>query len=165
MKVADVAGLVGIAGSTVRAWSMGEYKRYLSPTAQGGSGSTRNFTELDARILALIYTRKTSGAAAQDIHAELQALQGDDWNDLPPLSATVGNVASVPVVPAAAAEMALSAHTQALLREIADLRQRIDTLEGKNDTLQTTVSDLRAKLARAETLVELYESGRLKPRE
>jgi regulator of replication initiation timing len=51
------------------------------------------------------------------------------------------------------------------LREIADLRQRIDTLEGKNDTLQTAVSDLRAKLARAETLVELYESGRLKPRE
>lgn len=165
MKVADVAALVGIAGSTVRAWSMGEYKRYLSPTAQGGSGSTRNFTDLDARILALIHTRKIAGAAAHEIHAELQALQADDWHDLPSLSASAPNVAPVPVVPAAAAEAALSAHTQALLREIADLRQRIESLEGKNDALQSSVAELRAQLARAETLVELYESGRLKPRE
>lgn len=163
MKPSEVAAMIGIAASTIRAWSVGEFKPYLSPTGQGGEGRARNLTEHDVRVLNLIATMKHDGARAEDIHAELRALQKNDWEGLSPLPDTPINVASVPMVPAAAADKALDIERRSLLREIARLESRIEQLEGRLDDASGDLKDTLQKLAAAERELELWRSGRLRP--
>jgi DNA-binding transcriptional MerR regulator len=165
MRPSEVAAMIGIAASTIRAWSVGEFKPYLSPTGQGGEGRARNLTEHDVRVLNLIATMKHEGARVEHIHGQLRALQANDWEELPPLPDAPVNVASVPMVPAAAADKALDAERRSLLREIARLEERIEALEGRLDDTSGELSEALQKLAAAERELEFWRSGRLKPDE
>ena len=77
-----------------------------------------------------------------------------------------------PVFPTVAAEAALNAERRSLLREIAMLQETIDKAERRaekererNEPLVREIGELKAKIARLEVIVELFESGRLKPSE
>ena len=171
MKPSEIADIIGVSASTIRAWSAGEFKRYLTPSAQGGSGASRHFTDLDARILWRVVSLKQQGFSAEAIHADLQRQQVNGWDDLPPLPDTVG-AARVAVVPQAAADNALDYQRRALQREIAMLQERVSDLETKldnervgRDALLREIADLTGQLQRSLALNELYESGRLKPKE
>lgn len=171
MKPSELSSILGVSASTIRAWSANEYKRYLTPSGQGGSGASRSFTDLDARILWRVVSLKQQGFTAEDVHADLQRQQAAEWDDLPPMPDTVG-AARVAVVPQAAADNALEYQRRALQREIAMLQERVSTLEAKLDNERINsdkqlreISDLNGQLQRALTLVELYEQGRLKPKE
>ena len=164
MKPSEVSARIGIAASTIRAWTAGEYRQYLSPAAQGGSGVNRSLTEVDARILLYIYRRKQQGVKGEDIHAELARLQDDEWQNLPDLSGIAG-AAMVPVVPQSTAAAALESQTRALLREVSNLEQEVARLRGKTDEKDETILDLTRRLAEAETELRLYREGRLKPDE
>jgi DNA-binding transcriptional MerR regulator len=173
MKPGDVADLLGVGRSTVTAWTAGEWREYFSPNAQGGEGRARDLNETDIRILQFISDQKRSGRSSDEIHAALVQMRADGWGDLPPLPSGQ-NMARVPVVPSAAADAALSAHTGALLREIATLEKRIGDLSGQLadeqgarradvERFMREMGELRGQLAAALNELELWRKGRLKP--
>lgn len=84
MKTNEVARLLGVSDSTVKLWSR-EFADYLTPPAQGGYGRSRNFSELDARILAKIGELKSALTLAEDIHFTLSSMKAGDWAALPDL--------------------------------------------------------------------------------
>jgi DNA-binding transcriptional MerR regulator len=161
MKPAQAAAFLELGTSTVRAWSL-EFGSYLSSTGAGGEGRYRDFTEHDLRVLAFIKMLKYSGRAVPEVHAALKVLQQSDWRDLPALPAAQSS-AQFPVVPAVAADMALDEQRRALLREIAILQERIEDLEQRLDAKDERLLESERRRAELETLVKLYESGRLKP--
>ena len=168
MKPGEVAIYLGVGRSTVTTWTNGEFKDYFTPGAQGGQDRPRVFTELDIRIMYLIKLRKDQNVAADRIHSELRNLRDHDWDGLPDLPAAQ-SVQSVPVIPTAAADAALSTERRALLREIALLNEQIETLrgalekrEGDQEKYLREIADLRADLSAAQVELGLWRSGRLK---
>ena len=171
MKPVNVAHLLNIGGSTVRAWS-DEFREYLSPTAVGGDGRRRDFTVQDVQILGLIKERTDHNTPRHEINAELHTLQAADWRQLPPLANPAEQNDPSAMVPMATAQTAITIERQALLREIGtlqnnvrELKTELSTERGDKEKLLREIADLNGQLQRALTLVELYEQGRLKPKE
>ena len=172
MKPNDVAILLGLGRSTVTAWTNHEYREFFTPSAQGGQGRPRNFTDLDVRLMYALKQMKDNNTPPDSIHETLKRWRADDWSGLPDMPNGPANFASVPVVPVAAADAALSTERRSLLREITFLQERIDQLEAERkaertdrDALLREIGDLRADAAHMKTMLELYEQGRLKPKE
>jgi DNA-binding transcriptional MerR regulator len=163
MKPHEVAALVGIHENTVRAWSSGEYKRYLNHAAQGGSGRTRDFDNQDVQVIAFINTLKRKNTPADEIHMRLQQLEAEEWQDLPPLEQGPTPTASFPVVPQAAAETALDAERKKWTREIAMMSERIEKLEEELAGERGKREELIRQLAEAQTELRLYQQGRILP--
>ncbi len=183
MKPSDVAVMLGLGRSTVTAWTSHEYKQYFSASAQGGQGRGRNFTDTDVRIMYALKVMKDDNTPPDSNHERLHRWQANDWNELPDMPDAPANFASVPMVPVAAAETALSTEKRSLMREIAMLQERVEQLLADRavDRAEVTallreigdlraghereIGDVRAELREAQTLLKLYEQGRLKPKE
>jgi DNA-binding transcriptional MerR regulator len=183
MKTHEAADLLGIATSTIRAWSTGEFRQYLSPSAQGGDGRFRNLTQTDARIIAFIASLKSESRPRDEIHAALKRLQAEDWADLPPLPPAPAGVGPIPMIPREAAETAVTSQRSALLREIAILQERVQSLDEQlaserqrrederlkaqeaREVLLREVAEAQRKLAESEVELRLWRAGRLKPEE
>ena len=165
MKPSDAAQILGISASTIRAWTLNEFKTFFSHSAQGGTGAARDLDDQDLRILHYIALLKKRGAASDSVVATLQQARSRGWRDLPELPDRPVNFAPVPMIPTAAADAALDAERRALLREVAFLQNQIDRLETRLDERGREVEDLRAKLAAAEKELEFRRSGRLGPDE
>lgn len=170
MKTHEIAAHLGIATSTIRTWSNGEFKQYLSPTGQGGEGQYRNFTETDSRILAYVNVMKQQSRPRDEIHMALKRMQGEDWIDLPPMPPAPPGVSPLRMVPESTAETALVTQRSALLREIAIKDERIEQLESEvadlRKQLEANDADHETLLIRAieaETELKLWRSGRIKP--
>lgn len=172
MKPSDVARILKIAPTTVRAWST-EYGYILSPNGAGGDGRFRDFSDDDLRVLYFVHLQKRASVPAEEIHEALRQMQTRGFDSLP-FAPDRPNVAEVPMVPAAAASSALDTERRALLREITKLEERTEHLElmlteeqaarrNDNDKHLRELGDVRADLREAKTLLELYKQGRLKP--
>lgn len=179
-KPKEVADEIKSKASTIRSWS-NEFGEFLSNSARGGEGRHRSYDELDVLILNFIKVMVDEGYSRDDIFANLKVQQSRDWDNLPELPVTVTNMAEVPMVPSAASEAQITAlrHEIELLNErIEDLQDRYDealdeaerrltakdseyraTLEQRSDEIKSL---LTAKTA-AETELELWRSGRLRP--
>ncbi len=178
MRTKELADWLGLADSTIRVWTRDEFKPYLSATARGGEGRTRHFTDLDARIIALIAQLKEEGNSSEDIHRVLQQLQKQDWQDLPPMPAAPPEAGPIAMMPREAAETAVSTQRAALMREIALLQDRIETLSEqlatereKRDQVQKELlearerlGELRGQLTEAGSKQELLEQERNRER-
>jgi DNA-binding transcriptional MerR regulator len=170
MKPGEVAVLLGIGRSTVTTWTMGEFKNYLTPSAQGGSGRPRNLTEQDVRILHFINEAKRNNVSSDELHLQLRQMQRDSWQDLPPFPEAPVGMANVPVIPTAAAEASLSAERRSLLREIAMLQSQIEKADivisherERNEELLREIAALRQDLGEVQAELRLYRAGRLRP--
>lgn len=74
MKIGEVAKRLRLPVSTVRYWSTDEeYKKFLSEKAQGGSGSTRIYSEEDAQVIATIKQKRDQGLIKDQIIEALEA--------------------------------------------------------------------------------------------
>jgi DNA-binding transcriptional MerR regulator len=144
---------------------MGEFKDYFTPSAQGGSGRPRNLTEVDIRILHFIDQMKKESAPADEIHTALRHMRGKGWQGLPDIPVAPENMANVPVVPTAAADVALSTERRGLMREITILQERLSQLEDRLEAKDEDILELTRQLSAAETELHLYRTGRLKPDE
>lgn len=180
MKPVDVSRQLNIGGSTVRAWSK-EFAAYLSLTAVGGDDRRRDFTVRDVQIMALIKSMSDRNVSRDEMNLELRRLQADDWRELPmPDGAGSSNGTSALMV-ASESALAFNVERRALLREVATTQARVELLEAKLDAEQVAkasllreigevgsakdavIATLQADLREAQTLLKLYESGRLKP--
>jgi len=178
MRTKELADWLGLADSTIRVWTRKEFKSYLSATARGGEGRTRHFTDLDARIIALIAVLKEEGNTSEDIHRILQQMQKDGWQDLPPMPAAPPDAGPVAMMPREAAETAVSTQRAALMREIALLQDRVEVLSEqlatereKRDQVQAELleakerlGELRGQLSEAGSRQELLERERNRER-
>jgi DNA-binding transcriptional MerR regulator len=168
MKPSEVAKILGMAATTIRAWSQ-EFGDFLSPTGAGGEGRHRDFSDLDVRILAFVQEQKRAGRPGYEIRFALQQLQAIDWEGLPYVSERP-NFAKVPVIPEAAAHAALDAERRSLLREIVFLQEQNNNLqvrlEAKDAVLEqktAQILELTRRLSEVDTELKFYREGRLKP--
>ncbi len=128
MKTKALADWLGVSDSTIRLWAREEFRQYMSPSAQG-NGLTRNFTDMDARILALIAERRNDGVHIKEIHVELTRLQEEDWKHLPEMPAAPPGQGPIAMIPRETAETKVEQQRQALMREISILQARIVNLD------------------------------------
>ena len=163
MKPHELAIWLGVSTASIRAWTSDEYKQYFSPTAQGGDGRYRYFTDTDMRILAYIVARRKENAPREEIHMHLSEMQAADWNDLPLMPAAPPGAGPISMIPREAAETAVSSQRSALLREISMLQDRIATLEEELAKTREGREELISELAAANRELELWRAGRLKP--
>lgn len=174
MKPHDVAARLKIATSTVRLWSA-EYREFMSPHAAGGGGRHRSFTEIDVRVLYFIKEAKDRNQRYEEIEPVLRQLRENSWSDLPYV-VEEANMASVPMVPEAAAHGTLEAERRSLLREIAFLhdqlkereqayREQIQSKDAQITEQHERVATLMRQLGEVDVELRLYRSGRLKPEE
>lgn len=177
MKTKELADWLGVSAASIRLWATDdEFARYLSPTGAGGEGKTRAFSDEDAQIIAYIALLKRQGLNRDEIFLTLDQMQQDDWLNLPPMPPAPSSMRSLRMIPEMAADTALSSQKTSMLREIAILEDRVEDLEErlsdersksseKQEALLREIADLRAKLERSNTIIELYEEGRLKPKD
>ena len=177
MKTKELADWIGVSAPSIRLWATeDEFARYLSPTGAGGEGKTRAFSDEDARIFAYIAHLKHQGLSREEIYLALDRMQQDDWQDLPEMPPAPASMRSLRMIPEMAADTALSSQKSAMMREITILQDRVEGLEEtlsqersqsseKQEALLREIAELRAKLERANTIIELYDEGRLKPKE
>ena len=155
-KPKQLADWIGIATSTLRMWTRSDFRHYLSPTAQGGQGKRRFYSERDARIVALIANLKAESVPADDIHVTLRRMQADNWHDLPPMPAAPPGQEPIRLVPESTAETAITTQRQAMMREIGiqqdtitHLTEDLDETKSTLATAQDTIRQLSEQLGRA----------------
>ncbi len=159
MKPSAVAAALGIAESTVRKYA-GEYAEFLSPGGAGGGHRHRDFAEHDVRVLKLIRDMRAENSSAEDIDVTLQSLKSNNWERLPALDEDAKSLVASP-----GALITANAEKGIMQREIELLREQIERLDAERKAERADRDELLRHLHRAETLLELYESGRLKPKE
>lgn len=161
MKSNALVTLLRCSESTIRKYA-GDYADYLSPLAQAGAGRHRDYTDHDARVLKLVIDMKAAKQTEDSIHATLRSLQANGWERLPALDND-----ALAVVPSPAAMLAVQTERAVMQKEIDLLREQIERAEAVHKDERTALTadrdELVKKLAEAETMIKLYESGRLKP--
>lgn len=162
-----LANWLGISPNTIRGWAdMDRFGRFLSPTGAGGDGKRRRFSEQDQRLIAHIaHLKFDEGFDEDSIALALTQLQQSEWQDLPPMPLPAEERKRATLGEQGQTALELRARVDSLLQETARLQKRIDALEGLREVDRREIIDLREQLAKTQTLLELYESGRLKPEE
>ena len=161
-RVQEVTTRLGISDQTLRQYC-NRYGQFLSGHAAPVAGQTRHFTDTDVRVLTLI--RNASGARNVDVLQTVTA------------AVASGNLPEMPDAPASkgAGAVALQQARDTWLIERAGLQREVEIVQGQVDKLEAqlaaersariedlrALADLRAELARAQTLVDLYQAGRL----
>lgn len=146
MKTGELARWLDCSQSTIKNYTA-DFAAYLSAGAQGGGGARRTFSETDARIIAHAYLLRQQNATPDEIHAELQNLQPDNWRNLPPMPQSADpNAGPIELMPREAADTALATQRTALMREIAILSDRADDLQERLDSEISDHNDTRLQL-------------------
>ncbi|MEO8391474.1 MAG: MerR family transcriptional regulator [Chloroflexota bacterium] len=165
MKSSAVCTVLNMADSTLRKYAQ-DYAPFLSPGASAGAGKHREYTDHDVRVLKLVNDMKIAKQTPEDIDVTLSSLQANDWERLPALD---GN--SSAIIPAPAAMIEAQVDRAVMQNTIDMLREQIETIKAEHretlefERLQRADRDvLVKKLAEAETMLRLYEDGRLKPK-
>ncbi len=159
MKPSSVAAALGIAESTVRKYAS-EYAEFLSPGGAGGGHRHRDFAEHDVRVLKLVCDMKAENTSPEDIDVTLQSLKSNNWERLPALDDNSKGLVTSP-----GALIAANAEKSVMQREIELLREQLEAVNAERKAERSDRDELLQRLHRAETLLELYESGSLKPKE
>lgn len=154
MKMSAVVTALNAADSTVRKYAT-LYSDFLSPSGMGGGGKHRDFTDHDVRVLKLVFDMLAAKQSEDSIHATLRSLEAGGWERLPPLE---GNSA-LAIMPSPSAVIEMQQERAVMQKEIDMLREQLAELKAE----RADRDDLVKKLAEAETMLRLYESGRLKP--
>lgn len=150
MKSNALVAILNMPDSTIRKYAQ-DYAEFLSPTASAGGGRHRDYTDHDARVLKLVIDMKAAKQNADNIDATLRSLQNSGWERLPALDED-----ALAIIPAPAAMIAAQTERAVMKKEIDMLREMLDKANSDRD-------DLLKKLHRAELMLELMQSGELKP--
>lgn len=182
MKTHELAKWLGLSPNTVRVWTRGEFKTYLTPTAQGGEGRYRNFDDHDARVVAFIAALKQQNTPVKEIHMTLTQLQENNWEDLPPMPLAPPGEGPVMMMPREAAERAIDTQKNTLMRQIAVMEEKVEDLslqleqereqhQQERRQLQTelveakeNLGELRGQLSAVATQQELVNQERTRER-
>ena len=81
-KIKETAQALGVSDQTLRLWS-NEFRVFMSSTAAPAPGVTREFNDVDLRLLTVVRDMRRTQAPTDEIHAALKRIV--DTGDLPPL--------------------------------------------------------------------------------
>ena len=166
MQPHEAAHHIGISVNTLRAWTLYDFKEFVSPSAQGGSGRQRDVTDTDLRVLGYINSLKRDGLSKDEVLASLRQARERGFDVLP---LPQNNEAIVPtrVIPLQAAEAAVRGKQDELdlyrerLQELRDLveyeRQRANQERERLDLSTDKIAELNHKIGGLETKVEMLE--------
>lgn len=142
MKPNELSHLIGVSPNTVRRWT-GEYRKYLTPTAAPHRGQPRVLAEHDARVMMYIAARREAGDTQDAITASLDAMQDDDWHDLPQLPAEWADPDATMPVALAAVRSRDIASIAVLQRDLEHTRLALQDAVGRAESLQAELDALR----------------------
>ncbi|MEO8395448.1 MAG: hypothetical protein ABI700_20815 [Chloroflexota bacterium] len=188
MKTGEAAKLLGIDPKTIINWiDRVEFTKYFSPTARKEGIKQRILTDNDFAVLNTIRHATTDGNTAWvDIAAIIDS--GELERDIP-TNAAFADTRTVPEpqVRESMRALQIAAERDQLALQVGNMQARIDDLEqklqneqsGRRDDIERLMREVIAaqasqsddrdelvkKLAEAETMLRLYEAGRLKPKE
>lgn len=146
MQPGELSKLLGnVSAPTLRRWGK-TYSRFLSPGASPPRGKPRSITEHDARVLSLIAALRDAGQDHNAIIARLEAEEGNNWENLPPLPNGWDSADTMPV--------SLAAARAAELSEAAALRTQIQYLEQRKTELANLLDDALARLEHSQKELE-----------
>ncbi len=167
MKTGEAAHMLGIDPKTIVNWiNNPALSKYFSPTARKEDGlKQRLLTDNDVAILNTVRHASAGGRANWTEIADIVE-SGNLERDIPQ-NAGFNDTRMVPEPQARESVRAAAtlAERDQLLTFVDDLKAQIAQLEkGRAEDRQTLI-DMNGQLQRALLLVELYEQGRLKPKE
>ena len=171
MNMKKVADKLGVVPNTVRNW-IDEYHQFLSSSAHPPKGRTRVLTAQDVRILHYIAAARDIGQPLETITAKLQAMQDDNWQDLPAVPHDWSDPEETIPVTIAANKAYDVAQIAVLQRDLDHAQQalqlaesRVEQLERDNAALQASQTaseaekhDLQIKLTAARGEVETVKA-------
>ena len=155
MKTKQLGDRLGVASATIRLWSTPEeYGAFLSDKATGGSGSTRVFDELDARIMAHVARLKNAGMNRDSISATLLTMQESNWDSLPDMPPLMPGQEPIAMIPTEAVSGRIEEIRTRYVHEIETLENRVDELEAQLDNERTQHREDIERLAKEQN--DLY---------
>lgn len=128
MKPTEVTERLGIQSATLRLWA-GEFGEYLSPSARGGDGRHRAYSDQDVQILTYIAQMKDQNIPLDEIHASLKSLRGAGWAGLPDIPAAPPGVGPIAMIPREAAETQIKEQQKAVTQQVQLLMDRVTALD------------------------------------
>lgn len=140
MKPTEAARAAGISVDTLKRW-LAAYPEYFSPGATPPQGRQRVISSHDLRVLLLIVALRDAGQSHAEIGDSLQAAQGAQWQDLPPLPAGMGDSIPTELAAGRAAEMVESA---VLARELQLIRQQLTEAVARAERVEHELAEVRA---------------------
>jgi DNA-binding transcriptional MerR regulator len=173
MKPQQLASLLHISPVTLRQWARETYSEFLSPSAQGASGTHRAFSDHDARVIAWIALLRAQNTPTADIVATLRSAQANNWRNLPPLPGGTANDEPVMMMPVEVAEtrmralqerhesqlQAITAERDALKAQLVALQTRFDTAADEVKSLQARLTTLAVQEAEMRGVMAQYTVG------
>ena len=155
----QVAGQLGLSGTTIRNYSR-LWSDYLSPAANPEVGQARLYTEDDIAVITTIAALRENQATTDQIRAALDA--GQRLAPMHPLEDDRGRLDAADHGQQAAADQTRAA-VNAAENAIAIYRDRVNTVEARNQELTDRLIEATARAAAAEkeleVLRELYEAA------
>jgi DNA-binding transcriptional MerR regulator len=142
MQPKELAQLLGVTSNTIRRWC-DEFHRYLSPTASPPKGKPRILAPHDQRVLHYVAGARDSGNPIETIQARLDAMQDNDWADLPDVPVEWGQRNETVAAPVAARVTHDAAQIAALQRDLAHTQQQLQVATERADQLQMELDSLR----------------------
>ena len=165
MKTQEAAQFLDIASSTLRQWTLYEFKEFLSSEAQG-DGSRRNFKSMDLRILSFIADLKKDNHTADEIRETLRQMKEGGWKNLPELPDVSEEQSRIEVMMSNAEvmiderEKALRMQISLLSAEIDDVREQLQGERQENKQLYKQISELERELGDAKGQLQTLEKQR-----
>ena len=148
MKTNEVASYLGIATSTLRQWTLYDYKKFLTDSAKG-DGQRRNFEPLDIRILSYVNSLKDDNKTNTEIIEILEGMQENDWQSLPEVDDIEDELSAVEKA-ISNAEIRVEEREKALRFQISTLAGEIRDLRDDLKIERSTNIELRDKIASKE---------------
>ncbi|MEO8393950.1 MAG: MerR family transcriptional regulator [Chloroflexota bacterium] len=178
MKTGECARLLGVDRRTIVLWiDREELRNFFSPSAKQETGGVqRLLTDNDVAVLNTIRFARTNGN--DDWSSIAAIIEGGELQRDIPQNAGYSDTRMVPEQQArdfakTAGTLAerdqLSIEMQRMQARIDDLEQRLQSEQvGRRDDMERLlreIAEAQAAQREAETILKLYESGRLKPKE
>jgi len=148
MKTNELASYLGIATSTLRQWTLYEYNKFLTASAQG-DGKRRNFETIDIRVLSFVNDLKSQNKTNDEIIEVLEGMQSKDWEALPELDDIQDELSAVERA-INSAEILIEEREKALRFQVATLAGDIHELKAALKDKDQTEIELRNQIAAKE---------------
>lgn len=125
--VSDVARHFNVSKQSGRVWA-GEFEQYLDPAAKPAPGKTRQFTDSDMEVFALVAQLRQEGATYADIHAALAAGERGNVEQVQAASQEQDAAPVVGLVPLSAVQAFTQQITRQYEGQIAAVSEERDNL-------------------------------------
>ena len=159
--LAELSRAFAVSRNTIKNWIL-EYPEYFSAEANpAAAGTTRQFTNEDARVLSLIATMRREYRLKEEIAAALAAGDRGQWPPawVPFAEAEEGEGEDIPAAGAMQLITHLTAKASQLEGQIMTVTEERDYLRGQLETTRAAALDAEIRAASAEAKLSVLAAA------